>query len=122
MIINIYPYGVFISISLSKSYINILVQNKEIVKKKTFVIFMEKRKEVDNMKPYDICDLLFKQTPKPNGLEHCKAINVYDNKYRINVYTKSYDEFWDIDKIRITQSYFARLIDDKLEIISPSII
>jgi hypothetical protein len=69
----------------------------------------------------DICTLLFKQRERPKNLEVCKAINVYDNKYRINVYTRSYDDFWDIDKVRITQSYFAKLEGDNLTIVSPKI-
>jgi len=40
----------------------------------------------------------------------CKAINVYDNKYRINVYT--HEIINDLDSQRITKSYFARLNDD----------
>jgi hypothetical protein len=69
----------------------------------------------------DICTLLFKQRERPRNLEVCKAVNVYDNKYRINVYTRSYDDFWDIDKVRITQSYFAKLEGDNLTIVSPKI-
>tara|TARA_R100000278_G_scaffold87413_1_gene66777 strand:+ start:661 stop:903 length:243 start_codon:yes stop_codon:yes gene_type:complete len=69
----------------------------------------------------DICTLLFKQRERPKNLEVCKAINVYDNKYRINVYTRSYDDFWDIDKVRITQSYFAKLEGDNLTIVSPKL-
>lgn len=64
----------------------------------------------------DICDLLWKQIERPKNLETCKAINVYDNKYRINVYTRSHDEIYDIDKIRITQSYFAKLEGEELVI------
>lgn len=63
---------------------------------------------------YDICDLLWKQIEKPSNLEDCRAINVYDNKYRINVYTKSHCPIYNIDKVRITQSYFCRLDDDEL--------
>lgn len=62
----------------------------------------------------DICDLLWKQVDKPKNLEDCRAINVYDNKYRINVYTRSHDDLHDIDKVRITQSYFCRLDGDQL--------
>jgi len=64
----------------------------------------------------DICDLLWKQIERPKNLETCKAINVYDNKYRINVYTRFHDEIYDIDKIRITQSYFAKLEGEELVI------
>lgn len=63
---------------------------------------------------YDICDLLWKQIEKPSNLEDCRAINVYDNKYRINVYTKSHCPIYNINKVRITQSYFCRLDDDEL--------
>ena len=69
----------------------------------------------------DICTLLFKQRERPRNLEVCKAVNVYDNKYRINVYTRSYDDFWDIDKVRITQSYFAKLEGENLTIVSPKL-
>jgi len=64
----------------------------------------------------DVCDLLWKQIDKPKNLEDCRAINVYDNKYRINVYTKSHCPIYDIDKVRITQSYFARLDGEELVI------
>jgi len=64
----------------------------------------------------DICDLLWEQVDKPKNLETCRAINVYDNKYRINVYTRSHDELYDLDRVRITQSYFCRLDGDTLTI------
>jgi hypothetical protein len=64
----------------------------------------------------DICDLLWEQVDKPENLETCRAINVYDNKYRINVYTRSYDDLYDLDRVRITQSFFCRLDGDTLTI------
>lgn len=70
------------------------------------------------MKPYNICDLLFEQVPEPRNLETCKAINVYDNRYRVNVYTRSYNELYDVEQVRITQSYFCKLNGDKLEIVA----
>jgi hypothetical protein len=66
----------------------------------------------------DVCTLLFKQIDKPKNFEICKAINVYDNKYRINVYTRIYDQVYDIEKKRITHSYFARLDGDKLQLLA----
>jgi len=59
---------------------------------------------------------LWEQVDKPKNLETCRAINVYDNKYRINVYTRSHDELYDLDRVRITQSYFCRLDGDQLVI------
>lgn len=65
---------------------------------------------------FDVCDILFKQIPKPKNFKMCKAINVYDNKYRINVYT--HEVIHDIDSQRISQSYFAKLNpDDSLDIL-----
>lgn len=73
------------------------------------------KKQKSNLAPVmDICDLLWEQVEKPKNLETCRAINVYDNKYRINVYTRSHDELYDIDRIRITQSYFVKLDGDQL--------
>lgn len=66
---------------------------------------------------FDICDLLFKQIEKPKKFEMCKAINVYDNKYRINVYTRVYNEDLNTEIKRITHSYFAKLNGEKLEIL-----
>ena len=70
------------------------------------------------MKPHNICDLLFRQVPEPSNIEECRAINVYDNKYRVNVYTRSHCHIYDIDKVRITQSYFVKLNGDQLEIVA----
>lgn len=64
----------------------------------------------------DVCGLLWQQVERPKNLEMCRAINVYDNRYRINVYTRSHDEIYDIDRVRITQSYFAQLNGDELVI------
>lgn len=65
-------------------------------------------------KKIDVCEKLFEKIKKPEKLELCKAINVYDNKYRINIYTKVKDIIADTEKIRITQSYFAYLKGDEL--------
>ena len=66
--------------------------------------------------PIDVCDLLFKQIERPKNLETCKAVNVYDNKYRVNVYTRSHCPIYDIDQVRITQSYFCHLNGEELTI------
>lgn len=63
--------------------------------------------EVDGL----VCDLLIQQIGRPKNLVTCRAINVYDNKYRINVYTKTMVD--DIESKRISYSCAARLLDDK---------
>lgn len=69
----------------------------------------------------DVCNLLFRQIPEPRNLQQCKAINVYGNKYRINLYTTTNDPIHNITKTRITQSYFCSLDGDDLRIVSPKI-
>ena len=58
-----------------------------------------------------VCYLLFSQIEKPQNFETCRAINVYDNKYRVNIYTKKYDKIYDVEQVRITQSYLCKLAD-----------
>lgn len=65
-----------------------------------------------------VCDLLFKQKERPKDFLFCKAINVYSNRYRINVYTKTYDELMDLEKTKIAQSYFAIYDGSALNIIA----
>lgn len=67
----------------------------------------------------NIENLLFKQVEKPKGYLMTKAINVYENRYRINVYCERTED--NLLKKRICNSYFAKLEDDKLEIINLSI-
>lgn len=57
-----------------------------------------------------VCDLLLNKIGKPKGLVMCRAINLYDNRYRINVYTKTMVS--DIESKKISYSCFAKL-DDK---------
>lgn len=42
------------------------------------------------------------QIPKPENFYSCKAVNVYDNKYRVNIYSKKNDS------IRVSKSYFIK--------------
>ena len=35
-----------------------------------------------------VCSLLIKEIGRPKNLVMCKAMNVYDNRWRINVYTR----------------------------------
>jgi len=64
-----------------------------------------------------VCNLLFKQRSKPKH-SRCKAVNLWDNAYRLNVYTTTTDDSG-MDIERISYSCFARLDDkDTLRIIS----
>jgi hypothetical protein len=70
-------------------------------------------KPVEN---YSVCDLVFKEKGKPGGFLMCKAINVFDNKYRVNIYTKRYVD--GIESQCISQSYFVSYSKDKIKFLS----
>lgn len=42
------------------------------------------------IRDYDItpCDVIFSYIEKPRDYLMCKSINVYDNRWRVNVYSK----------------------------------
>jgi hypothetical protein len=65
------------------------------------------RRVSNNIQSDDVCCLLFRQVEKPEHYMMCKAMNVYDNKYRINVYTKHEED--GLFKQRISNSYFTKL-------------
>jgi hypothetical protein len=63
--------------------------------------------------------LLFKQISKPKKYIGNKIVNVYDDKYRINLYCEFEED--QLVKKRICGSYFARLVNkSKLDIIHSS--
>ena len=63
-----------------------------------------------------VCDLLMRHIGRPKDLIMCRAINLWDNRYRINVYTKH--EVHGIESKRISYSCFAKLDNTDLTIIS----
>ena len=73
-----------------------------------------------NTNPY-VCKEILEQVGKPDNFYECKSLNVFDNKYRVNIYTKESVEGITGDRTRIVQSYFVRLDDDKVTILSQSI-
>lgn len=56
------------------------------------------------------------QVGTPSGYLFSKAMNVYDNKYRVNIYTKVQRN--EMDSMSISQSYFVRLDDSDVTILS----
>jgi len=55
---------------------------------------------------YDItpCDVIFNHVEKPNDYLMCKSINVYDDRWRVNIYSKRLVN--DIEGKYISSSYF----------------
>jgi HEPN domain-containing protein len=64
----------------------------------------------------EIESLLFKQVDKPKNHLMTKIINVWENRYRINVYTEIFDETIQLTKRKISASYFCHYSPGKLEI------
>lgn len=64
---------------------------------------------------YEIETLLFKQVEKPRNHLMTKIINVFDNRYRINVYVELFED--NLVKKRIHSSYFCHYNPGKLTII-----
>lgn len=75
-------------------------------------------KKIDN---YGItpCDVIFSHVEKPKDFLCCKSVNVYDDRWRVNIYSKRYVE--GIEGKYISQSYFVHFSPDtnKLTIVSP---
>jgi hypothetical protein len=66
----------------------------------------------------DVCSGLFDIVEKPKNYYSCRAINVFDNKYRINVYVR--EEVDGLIRQTIKDSYFASVDNGKLNILYPS--
>lgn len=64
----------------------------------------------------DVCNLVIKEKGKPEGYLMCKALNVFDNKYRVNIYTKRFID--GIEGRSISQSYFVSYTKDNIKFLS----
>lgn len=63
----------------------------------------------------EIESLLFKQVDKPKNFIMTKVINLWDNRYRVNVYIEIHED--NLIKKRIAASYFCHYYPGKLNII-----
>jgi hypothetical protein len=64
----------------------------------------------------EIESLLFKQVEKPKNHLTTRIINVWENRYRINVYIEIEED--NLTKKRIHSSYFCHYNPGKLQIMS----
>ena len=62
----------------------------------------------------EIKDMLFKQVEKPKGLVSVRAVNVFDNRYRINLWVQREED--GLTKTKIGASYFAVIDGEGLRI------
>lgn len=66
----------------------------------------------------EVCDKLLKKVGKPDNYYMCKAMNVYDDRYRVNVYVREDVEDLTGHKLYIDKSYFCKYNGNKLTIMS----
>ena len=67
--------------------------------------------------PY-VCKEVLDQVGKPDNFHMCKGLNVYDNRYRVNIFVKEEVEDITGHKLYISNSYFCKLEDDVVTILS----
>jgi len=63
----------------------------------------------------EVCDVLLNMVGKPDNFIMCRAMNVYDDRYRVNLYTKRWVD--DIEGNSISASYFVTYRNKKLNIL-----
>jgi hypothetical protein len=68
---------------------------------------------------YTPCDFIFEYVEKPTDYIFSKCFNVFDDKWRVNLYSKRYVE--GIEGKYISNSYFVKFNSDnnKLVFVSP---
>lgn len=79
---------------------------------------MENDREVKE-NPY-VCKEILNQVGEPIGFHTCKAINIRDDKYRVNIYVREDVPDLTVDKTYISNSYVCQLDNDKVTIIDYS--
>jgi hypothetical protein len=81
---------------------------------KTMKTKPEQKEEEPKFDETAIIDLLLKQVNKPKNCSKINVKNVFDNRFRINIWTTNLENGIEISKIE--KSYFAKLIDNNLVI------
>ena len=74
-----------------------------------------------NPTEFEIEKLIFEKVEKPKNHLVTKVINVYDNRYRINVYHEIYDDDLKLYKKRMHSSYFCRYNNGELDCDLPKV-
>lgn len=67
------------------------------------------------------CDIIFKHISKPDDYLDCKSINLYDDRWRVNIYSKRLVN--GIDGQYISKSYFVHFnkASGNIRFVSPQI-
>lgn len=77
---------------------------------------LEPEKNTAEISETKILDMLWNLVEKPKNYLKIKVINVYDNAYRINIWSEYDDPIHKLKRVKISQSYFCKLYDDGLVI------
>ena len=70
------------------------------------------------MNNIEIESLLFKQVARPKNYSMAKTINLWENRYRINIYTETVDQKDKLTKTKIDSSYFCHYEPGNLKILN----
>ena len=73
--------------------------------------------KISKENPY-VCKEVLDQVGKPENFHMCKGLNVYDNRYRVNIFVREEVEDLTGYKLYISNSYFCKLEDDVVTILS----
>ena len=66
------------------------------------------------------CDIIFNHVDKPKDYLFCKSMNVFNDKWRVNIYSRR--EIEGIEGKYISSSYFVKMNKNgNLEFVSPKI-
>jgi len=90
------------------------------------IVTASQNKEIINMQndkalktnPH-VCAKVLDKVGKPDNFYECRSLNVFDNKYRVNIYTReSVEGLYTGDRTRIAKSYFVKLDGNDVTILS----
>ena len=66
-----------------------------------------------------VCAKVLDKVGKPDNFYECRSLNVFDNKYRVNIYTReSVEGLYTGEGTRIAKSYFVKLDGNDVTILS----
>ena len=66
----------------------------------------------------EVCDKLLEMVGKPDNYYMCKGMNVYDDRYRVNVFVREDVDDLTGHKLYIKDSYFCRYDGTDVTILS----
>jgi len=59
----------------------------------------------------DVCRAVLERFGKPDNYLFCKAMNVFDDRYRVNIYTRVHRGEDKLESMSISKSYFVKYSD-----------